>query len=49
MTHFTDHHHTGEAVSEAGEKVSCTGIILSEELGFNVSLKENTNNLHKRV
>lgn len=25
-------------------KVGCTGIILSEELGFSVSLKENTNN-----
>lgn len=26
------------------EKVGCTGIVLSDELGFNVSLKENTNN-----
>lgn len=26
------------------EKVGCTGIVLSNELGFNVSLKENTNN-----
>jgi uncharacterized membrane protein (DUF441 family)/plastocyanin len=26
------------------EKVGCTGIVLSQELGFNVSLKENTNN-----
>lgn len=26
------------------EKLGCTGIVLSEELGFNVTLKENTNN-----
>jgi uncharacterized membrane protein (DUF441 family)/plastocyanin len=26
------------------EEVGCTGIVLSEELGFNVTLKENTNN-----
>ena len=28
-------------------KISCTGIILSDELGFNVSLKENTDNYIK--
>jgi plastocyanin domain-containing protein len=26
------------------EKLGCTGIVLSDELGFNVALKENTNN-----
>ncbi len=35
---------TSSIINFKTEKVGCTGIVLSEELGFNVSLKENTNN-----
>lgn len=35
---------TPSTINFKTEKVGCTGIILSDELGFNIALKENTNN-----
>jgi uncharacterized membrane protein (DUF441 family) len=35
---------TASIINFKTEAVGCTGIVLSEELGFNVTLKENTNN-----
>ncbi|MFF2753061.1 cupredoxin domain-containing protein [Psychrobacillus sp. NPDC058041] len=38
---------TSAIINFKTKELSCTGIIISDELGFNVSLKENTNNYIK--